>query len=200
MAAPIPGRRNTAAVGIATLLLLLAAAGLFYYVRRYSLAHPERLDHFSRPSEFQASSFPDATVLHASSPIIGKTDPRWEIVGFHPSERVLYNFILSAGFMIPVGLFVNFYIPMKYVNPFVEARGEWTIVGQLMQVFRVLLELGTTQAMVKYLAQYRISEPRRAVTYIQVAIWFHLLGGLCRDRKYSVCSQAFYYLERASRF
>jgi hypothetical protein len=32
--------------------------------------------------------------------------------------------------------------------------------------------------MVKYFAQYRISEPRRAVTYIQVAIWFHLLVGI----------------------
>jgi O-antigen/teichoic acid export membrane protein len=179
MAAPIPGRRDAAAVGIATLLLLLAAAGLFSYVRRYSLAHPERLDHFSRPSEPQAKSLPDATVLQANSPIIGKTDPRWEIVGFHrPLSGFLYNFILSTGLMIPVGLLVNFYIQMKYVNPFVEARGEWTIVGQFMQVFLVLLDLGTTQAMVKYFAQYRLSEPRRAVTYIQVAIWFHLLAGI----------------------
>jgi hypothetical protein len=56
MAAPIPGRRDATADGIATLLLLLAFAGLFFYVRRYSLAHPERLDHFSRPNEPRANS------------------------------------------------------------------------------------------------------------------------------------------------
>jgi hypothetical protein len=32
--------------------------------------------------------------------------------------------------------------------------------------------------MVKYFAEYRISDPRRAITYVQLAIWFHVLVGI----------------------
>jgi O-antigen/teichoic acid export membrane protein len=178
-AAPIPGGRDAVTVGIVSLLLLLVAAGIFSYVRRYSLAHPERLAHFSVSENPQADFSIDGTELHPGSSLIGKTDPRWEMAGFHRAlSGFLYNFILSVGIMMPLGLIVTFYVQLNYVNPFVEARGEWTIVGQFMQVFFVILDLGTTQAMVKYFAEYRISDFKRAITYIQLAIWFHALVGI----------------------
>jgi O-antigen/teichoic acid export membrane protein len=179
MAAPLPGRRDAVAVGFAGLLLLIAAAAIFFYVRRYSLAHPERLDHFSLSDRPHPNLSMDEPELHPGSPLIGKMDPRWQIAGFHRAlSGFLYNFILSVGIMMPLGLIVMLYVQMNYVNPFVEARGEWTIVGQFMQVFFVMLDLGTTQAMVKYFAEYRISNFRRAITYIQLAIWFHALVGI----------------------
>jgi O-antigen/teichoic acid export membrane protein len=176
-ASPLPGRRDTVAVGLLCLLLLIVVVGIFFRVRRYSLAHPDCLDHFSLAERLEPSF--EAAALHPGLSLIGKTDPRWQMIGFHRAlSGFLYNFILSVGIMMPLGLLVVFYIQMNYVNPFVEARGEWTIVGQFMQVFFVMLDLGTTQAMVKYFAEYRISDPRRAITYIQLAIWFHALVGI----------------------
>jgi O-antigen/teichoic acid export membrane protein len=177
--APVPHPHDAVAIAIAFLGLLLIAAALFTSVRRYSLSHPDLLDHFSLGRALGEGAPAGGVPLHAGWSMIGKADPRWQTVGFHrPLSGFLYNYILSLGVMIPLGLIVTFYIEMNYVNPFVEARGEWTIVGQFMQVFFVLLDLGTTQAMVKYFAEYRISDPRRAVTFVQLAVWFHVLVGI----------------------
>ncbi len=179
--APVPHRNDAIVVGtIFTTLLFLFVAG-FYFVRRYSLGHFELLDHFHRDYDHLAAH-PDSTsrspLLGAAS-IIGKADARWDKVGFHrPLSGFLYNYFLVIGIMMPLGFLITFYIQMNFVNPLVEARGEWSIVGQFMAVFFVLLDLGTTQAMVKYFAEYRVTDPRRAITYVQLAIWFHIIAGI----------------------
>ncbi|MGO9606537.1 MAG: lipopolysaccharide biosynthesis protein [Candidatus Binataceae bacterium] len=176
--APVPHRNDAVIVGaiFTTLLFLFAAA--FYFVRRYSLRHPELLDHFYRDRLTPHGGSSRGALLGAES-IIGKADERWDKVGFHrPLSGFLYNYFLSIGIMMPLGLLITFYIQMNFVNPFVEARGEWAIIGQFMQIFFVLLDLGTTQAMVKYFAEFRVTDPRRAITYVQLAIWFHIVVGI----------------------
>ncbi|HEY6395304.1 MAG TPA: polysaccharide biosynthesis C-terminal domain-containing protein, partial [Candidatus Binataceae bacterium] len=108
-------------------------------------------------------------------------DPRWEIIGFHrPLSGFFYNFLLSMFIMIPFNFAVTFYIERNFVNPFLEARGAWAFVVQFMLVFFALLDLGTSQAMVKYFAQYRLKEPARAISYAQFFIWFHALAGIAQ--------------------
>ena len=80
--------------------------------------------------------------------------------------------------MIPLNFAVTFYIERNFVNPFLEARGAWAAVTQFMLIFFTLLDLGTSQAMVKYFAEYRLNDPGRAITYAQFFIWFHALAGM----------------------
>jgi len=103
-------------------------------------------------------------------------DPRWEIVGFHrPLSGFIYNYLLNIFLMIPWGLAVTFWIDRTYVNPFLEARGAGQAVGQVLVFLLPLLDLGTSQAMVKYYAEYRVKEPGRAIMYMQFFVWLHLL-------------------------
>ena len=106
-------------------------------------------------------------------------DPRWEIVGFHrPLSGFFYNYLLALLIMIPFNFVFTFYIERTFVNPFLEARGAWAAVTQFMTFFFTLLDLGTSQAMVKYFAEYRVKEPGRAISYAQFFIWFHALAGM----------------------
>jgi O-antigen/teichoic acid export membrane protein len=47
-----------------------------------------------------------------------------------------------------------------------------------MLIFFTLLDLGTGQAMVKYFAEYRLTDPARAISFAQFFIWFHALAGM----------------------
>jgi O-antigen/teichoic acid export membrane protein len=180
MAAPVPHRDDALLLGTTFIISLLLLIAVFHLVRRYSIRHPELLSHFHRDN-YQLTAHPgsvsQATLLGTAS-FIGKADERWDKVGFHrPLSGFLYNYFLSVGIMIPLGLLITFYIQMNFVNPFVEARGEWAIVGQFMQIFFVVLDLGTTQAMVKY-CRIPCYRSRRAITYVQLAIWFHVIVGI----------------------
>jgi O-antigen/teichoic acid export membrane protein len=154
-------------------------------VRRYSLRHLELLEHFYRSTP-SAKPQPASLGAAAASPAPGVSgsatahgDPRWEIVGFHrPLSGFFYNYLLSLIIMIPLNFAVTFYIERNFVNPFLEARGAWAAVTQFMLIFFTLLDLGTSQAMVKYFAEYRLTDPGRAITYAQFFIWFHALAGM----------------------
>src|SRR5262249_55273826 len=147
--------------------------------RRYSLRHPELLDHFYRAKP-SAKAQPASLGAAAAAPAVTESqsaehgDPRWEVVGFHrPLSGFFYNYLLSLMIMIPLNFAVTFYTERNFVNPFLEARGAWAAVTQFMLIFFTLLDLGTSQAMVKYFAEYRLTDPGRAITFAQFFIWFH---------------------------
>ena len=184
VAAPLPGNKTT--VALATFFLLMMAALIFGLVaaRRYSIRHPEEVENLYRPS---AAPLKPASVGAAAlpaeireAPAIEKVrgDPRWEAVGFHrPLSGYIYNYLLNIVVLIPFNFVTTFWLDRTFVNPFLEARGAATAVGQVMVFLAPLLDLGTSQAMVKYYAEYRVREPGRAMGFIQFFIWFHLIVG-----------------------
>ncbi len=186
IASPVPDRtqiRILAAIFLAMFAMFVVA---YVIVRRYSLRHPELLEHFYR-STMAAKPQPASLGAAAAAPAAPATsgsdtargDPRWEIVGFHrPLSGFFYNYLLSLIIMIPLNFAVTFYIERNFVNPFLEARGAWAAVTQFMLIFFTLLDLGTSQAMVKYFAEYRLTDPARAITFAQFFIWFHAIAGM----------------------
>src|SRR5580704_4677428 len=183
IASPVPNRAQVRILAAIFLAMFAMFVGAYLIVRRYSLRHPELLEHFYRSTP---SAKPQPASLGAaaaaSAPATSATahgDPRWEIVGFHrPLSGFFYNYLLSLIIMIPLNFAVTFYIERNFVNPFLEARGAWAAVTQFMLIFFTLLDLGTSQAMVKYFAEYRLTDPGRAITYAQFFIWFHALAGM----------------------
>jgi O-antigen/teichoic acid export membrane protein len=185
IAAPVPDRPQVRILAAICLTMFAIFLGIYALVRRYSLRHPELLDRFYRPRAIAPR--PQSLGAAAATPIApakrdeqaAHGDPRWEIVGFHrPLSGFFYNYLLSLTIMIPLNFAVTFYIERNFVNPFLEARGAWAAVTQFMLIFFTLLDLGTSQAMVKYFAEYRLTDPPRAIRFAQFFIWFHALAGM----------------------
>jgi len=180
--APVPNHHDVrvlATIFLTTFGLLLAA---FIPARIYSNRHPEALHHFyltpsAAPASLGAAAVAQAPSAQAQSAAHG--DPRWEKIGFHrPLSGFLYNYLLAIFIVIPLNIGVTFYLERNFVNPFLEARGAWAAVTMFMLFFFTLLDVGTSQAMVKYFAEFRVREPSRAVTYAQFFVWFHALAGI----------------------
>jgi len=182
IAAPVPGPLAVAlltAIFVATLTAIVI--GLIW-ARRYSKRHPEAVEHFYRPGalELKPASLGAAAIPQEPPQVaVAHGDPRWEVVGFHrPLSGFIYNYLLNIFVMIPFNFLVTFWIDRNFINPFLEARGAGQAVAQVMLFLVPLLDLGTSQAMIKYYAEYRVKEPGRAITYMQFFIWFHLLLGI----------------------
>ena len=185
IASPVPNRAQVRILAALVFAMFAMFVIAYVLVRRYSLRHPELLDHFYRSTP-SAKPQPASLGAAAAAPVPAESkgdtahgDPRWEIVGFHrPLSGFFYNYLLSLMIMIPFNFAVTFYIERNFVNPFLEARGAWAAVTQFMLIFFTLLDLGTSQAMVKYFAEYRLTDPGRAITFAQFFIWFHAIAGM----------------------
>ncbi len=181
---PVPDTQQIIWLGVIFSTMFAAFVICYVIVRRYSLRHPEQLEHFYLPAKQSSAPQPSSLGAAAAVPIAAESapdrgDPRWEKVGFHrPLSGFFFNYLLALIVMIPFNFIVTFYIERNFVNPFLEARGAWAAVTQFMLFFFTLLDLGTGQAMVKYFAEYRVKEPGRAISYAQFFIWFHAMAGM----------------------
>ncbi len=142
--------------------MLVTAATAFLLVRRYSLAHPEALDAIVADREKYA-----AREAH--------TD--WSEIGFH---RPLGGFLLA--FMFGLVLFVpligyQIWLLPNFVLPSAQALGIWGRVTQFFQVAWWFFDMGTSAAFIKYLSQYRITDPRKGIQYGQLFLWWQALSG-----------------------
>lgn len=143
-------------------LMLLTTFAAFFFVRRYSLAHPEELDKIvADRARFAARE--------------GGT--QWENVGFH---RPLVGFLvaLSLGLVlfIPLIIYQNLILPV-FILPSAQALGIWGRVTQFFNVAWLFFDMGTSIAFIKFLSEYRVRDPRRGIQYGQVFVWWQLLSG-----------------------
>ena len=182
IAAPVPSP-------LADLILVLIFGGTFFaivlgiiWARDYSRRHPEEVEHFYRPGALVSKPVSlGAAAMPQEAPqvMVAHGDPRWEVVGFHrPLSGFIYNYLLSVLVLIPFNFVVTFWLDRNFVNPFLEARGAGNLIVQVLLFLGPLLDLGTSQAMIKYFAEYRVKEPGRAIAYMQFFVWFHLLVGI----------------------
>jgi O-antigen/teichoic acid export membrane protein len=150
-----------------SLLIFLAAElviffGAFIIIRRYSMAHPEAMENIvSDRKKFEE---------HEAS-----TD--WEKVGFHrPLSGLLVGMGIGIILFIPLIIYQNLILP-QFILPSAQALGMWGRVTQFFGLTWALFDLGTSAAAMKYLSQYRVSDPQRGFKYIQVYVWWQALSG-----------------------
>jgi len=149
------------------LLLFLAAElviffGAFIIIRRYSMTHPEAMENIvSDRKKFEA---------HEAS-------TKWEKVGFHrPLSGLLVGMGIGIILFIPLIIYQNLILP-QFILPSAQALGMWGRVTQFFGLTWALFDLGTSAAAMKYLSQYRVSDPQRGFKYIQVYLWWQALSG-----------------------
>lgn len=150
--------------------LLLALMGLmiastftaFYFVRRYSARHPEALDQIvSDRSRFRVQEVASG----------------WENVGFQrPLSGFLVALTIGLVLFIPLIIYQNLILPV-YILPSAQALGIWGRVTQFFNLAWFFFDMGTGVAFVKYLSEFRVRDPKKAIQYGQVFVWWQALSG-----------------------
>ena len=167
-ASPVPHSREQAILLSIMGLMLVTSFGMFFYVRRYSTAHPEALDNIVLESKHQAE-------LEKKKDQAENTE--WENVGFH---RPLGGFLvaLSIGLImfIPLIIYQNLILPV-FILPSAQALGMWGRVTQFFNLAWTFFDMGTSIAFIKYLSQYRVHDPKKGIQYGQVFVWWQMLSG-----------------------
>lgn len=160
--APIPGKLMRHGAPVLFGIGVLASLLLFLHVRRGSTRTLHLLDEqahevLNRKAESQ--------------------NGQWSHAGFH---RPLGGFLLAlmGGLIlfIPFVVFNNLVMP-RFVLPSAQALGIWGRVIQFFGVFWLFFDWGTGTAFVKFLSEYRRSNPARAIQFGQVFVWWQLLTG-----------------------
>ena len=160
--APVPHEGDQVILFVVLALMVVSAFGVFAYVRRYSLNHPEALDEIvSDRGRFEVRE--EAT--------------GWEQVGFHrPLSGFLVAFATGVVLFIPLIIYQNL-ILHAYILPSAQALGIWGRVTQFFNLAWFVFDMGTSIAFVKYMAQHRVDDPKRGIQFGQVFVWWQLLSG-----------------------
>ncbi len=161
-ASPVPHAQDRNALFIflgAELILFFSA---FVFVRRWSLKHPEALDSLvGNRDRFKVQE--EAT--------------EWEKVGFHrPLSGLLVGMGIGIIMFIPLIIYQNLILP-QFILPSAQALGMWGRVTQLFMLTWAVFDVGTSMASMKFLSQYRVTDPRRGYKYVQVFVWWQALSG-----------------------
>lgn len=161
-ASPVPHRQERTVLFAALGGLLALAALAFWAVRRYSLAHPEALDALVVDvSQFEAQE--------------ARTD--WEDIGYHrPLGGFLLALMTGLVLFVPLIIYQNLILPV-YILPSAQALGIWGRVTQFFNLLWALFDMGTNAAFIKFMAQYRVHDPRQGIKYGQVFVWWQALSG-----------------------
>lgn len=161
-ASPLPHAHERTILYIAMAILVALTWTVFFAVRRYSKAHPEALDSLVSGRE---------QFMHREA----NTD--WEQIGFHRSVGG-FMFALMSGLVlfIPMVAYQNFILPV-YILPSAQAMGMWGRVAAMFPLVWSFFDMGTSVAHMKYFAEYRVKNPRRAIQYAQFYVWWQALTG-----------------------
>jgi O-antigen/teichoic acid export membrane protein len=158
----VPHERERLVLYLLLAGMLALAVAVFWAVRRYSRAHPEALDVLVADRQ-------DFTTREAGT--------AWEDVGFHrPLAGFFVALMMGLVLFVPLIIYQNLVLPV-YILPSAQALGIWGRVVQFFNFLWLLFDLGTSAAFIKFFAQYRVHDPRRAIQYGQVFVWWQALSG-----------------------
>ncbi|MHA1699614.1 MAG: hypothetical protein ACTSWN_12290 [Promethearchaeota archaeon] len=103
---------------------------------------------------------------------------RWEQIGTH-KQISGFLFGLFAGIIlgIPQIALTGFIFP-RWIMPYPQVAGWFSWVKQFFAAIWMVFDVGTSIALAKFFAQYRIKQPKKAVHYIQIFVWWQLLSGV----------------------
>lgn len=159
---PVPHARERNILFAIMALLLVTVMVVFALVRRYSRNHPEALDQI---------------VADRSRFEVREEQTEWSQVGFH---RPLSGFLVALGMglvlFIPLIIYQNLVLPV-YILPSAQALGIWGRVTQFFALAWQFFDMGTSEAYIKFLAQYRVHDPKRGIKYGQMFVWWQALSG-----------------------
>ena len=161
-ASPVPHAAERNGLILLMTSLLVTAGLAFVVVRRYSRAHPELLD---------------ALVTGQAAYAANQASTEWEEVGFHrPLGGFLLALMMGLVLFIPLIIYQSLILPV-YILPSAQALGIWGRVTQFFNLLWTFFDMGTGLAFIKFFSEYRVNDPRKAIQYGQVFVWWQALSG-----------------------
>jgi O-antigen/teichoic acid export membrane protein len=161
-ASPVPHTSERNILLGLMVLVIVTTFTAFFFVRRYSLRHPEELD--------KIVSNRDMFQHHEES-------TEWENVGFHrPLSGFLVALSIGLVLFIPLIIYQNLILP-AYILPSAQALGIWGRVTQFFNLAWTFFDMGTSIAFIKYLSEHRVKDPKKGIQYGQVFVWWQALSG-----------------------
>ena len=161
-ASPVPHSQERAVLYLLLAGLLVISVVAYWIVRRYSLRHPEALD---------------VVVADREKYTVREANTDWEDIGFHrPLAGFFMAFFLGILVFIPLIIYQNLILPV-YILPSAQALGIWGRVTQFFALIWSFFDMGTSIALIKFMSQHRVHNPRRAIQYGQVFVWWQVLSG-----------------------
>ncbi|MFW9991853.1 MAG: lipopolysaccharide biosynthesis protein [Candidatus Odinarchaeota archaeon] len=161
---PVPHSTEQLLIGLAVLMVVLVSVTGFYYSRKYSIRSPVVIDKSQK--EVLENELEEGTVSE------------WKEVGFH---RQLGGFLLQLFIglivIIPNALFTTMIFP-AFIFPSPQGVGFYQFTLNFFEALWLVFDFGTSVALMKYFAQYRVEEPEKAFRYVQIFVWWQILTGV----------------------
>ena len=103
-------------------------------------------------------------------------DP-WKKIGFSRTlGGFFYQFVLFIIGILVFGVLLGFALNIFY--PYPESEGYRNITSQLFSLLFSIFGIGTAYGLQRFIAEWRIKDPRKMLKYIQFFIWYNLISGL----------------------
>ncbi|MBD3188048.1 hypothetical protein GF325_14520 [Candidatus Bathyarchaeota archaeon] len=101
----------------------------------------------------------------------------WEDIGFQrPLGDFLYGYMITI-FTTILGLVMVSFI-YQFLWPYPEIQGYNGIAGGVFAIVYQLFDVGTAFGIVRFIAEYRVKEPKRMIEYAQFYIWYQMFTGI----------------------
>ncbi|MHA1820254.1 MAG: lipopolysaccharide biosynthesis protein [Promethearchaeota archaeon] len=101
----------------------------------------------------------------------------WERVGTHRQfSGFLFGFFSGFLLLIPQVILTGFVLP-RYIMPYPSIAGMYDWAKNFFQALWTVFDLGTSVALAKYFAEYRIEKPEKAIRYVQIFVWWQMITG-----------------------
>lgn len=121
-------------------------------------------------------------------------DP-WERVGFsRPLGGFFYNYLLSLLALLIGFVFVGYLLGIFY--PYPEGQGYRDVAGALFALLFQIMDIGTAYGIERFIAEWRVKNPRKMLHYIQFFVWYQMFTGLAQTT--AIAIWALWYLPQTN--
>ncbi len=102
----------------------------------------------------------------------------WEDIGLHRQVGgFLIQLFITLLIVIP-RVVLSIMIYPRFIMPFPTAAGWYSFSVNLFLGLWTVFDLGTSVALAKYFAEYRVTKPEEAIKYAQIFVWFQCFTGV----------------------
>ncbi len=101
----------------------------------------------------------------------------WEDIGFQrPLGNFLYGYMITVATAIIGIVLVSFVY--QYLWPYPQIQGYNGIAGGVFAIVYQLFDVGTAFGIVRFIAEWRVKNPKRMLEYVRFYIWYQMFTGI----------------------
>jgi O-antigen/teichoic acid export membrane protein len=178
---PVPHLTEQIIIGVIIVILAILAIALYIITKRKSRTQMDQttIQVLERQAEEEQKRLAEEA-KKIEKIIEENVDPKdeWEAIGVHRQlGGFLFTLFLSLFLVLPQLLVSNFIMP-QIIQPYPQAAGWYNYAYNFFQIVWILFDFGTSFALAKYFSQHRVKNPKKAIHYIQIYIWWQIFTGI----------------------